>query len=88
VNQSSGSDIHISGKVNNLQLQANSGSDFHGYDLVSETCRAESHAGSDVYITVNKELSVKAGSGSDIHYKGNGAVKESNTWGGSSIRKG
>ena len=87
VNQGSGSDINISGRADNLLLESNRGSDFHGYDLITETCRAESNSGSDVYITVNKELSVKAGSGSDIHYRGNGVIKETNTWGGSSVRR-
>jgi len=88
VKQSSGSDVHISGRAENLLVEAGSGSDFHGYDLVTDVCRAESHSGSDVYVTVNKELSVKAGSGSDIHYKGSGSIKETNTWGGSSVRRG
>ena len=87
VNQASGSDIHISGRAENLDVQSTSGSDFHGFDLITETCRAQSNSGSDIYITVNKELSVKAGSGSDVHYRGNGSIKETNTWGGSSVRR-
>jgi hypothetical protein len=43
--------------------------------------------GSDVYITVNKELNADASGGSDVYYKGNGTVREMKSSGSSSVKK-
>src|SRR5438045_2714036 len=56
IDQSSGSDMDIKGKVTSLKVSTSSGSDFNGYELVSETCKADASSGSDIEITVNKEL--------------------------------
>ncbi|MDB5223856.1 MAG: hypothetical protein JWN83_2523 [Chitinophagaceae bacterium] len=87
VDQSSGSDIKIGGKANTVTIEASSGSDFNGYDLVAEVCTAKCSSGSDITITVNKELNANATSGSDINYKGNPAVTKSKSSGGSISRR-
>lgn len=86
IDQSGGSDVSISGSVNSIKIGASGGSDFNGFELVSETCNAEASGGSDIEITVNKELNANASGGSDVHYKGNAEVKNSKS-GGSSIKK-
>jgi len=86
VEQSGGSDVSVSGKTNNVKITASGGSDFDGYELISETSTISASGGSDVYITVNKELNATASGGSDIHYKGNALVKE-NKSGGSGVKK-
>jgi hypothetical protein len=86
VEQSGGSDISISGRVSTLKIDASGGSDFAGYDLISESCEIEASGGSDVTITVNKELNASASGGSDVHYKGNASVKNAKS-GGSTIKK-
>jgi len=87
VEASGGSDVNISGSVKNLDIEASGGSDFKGYELVTEVCNLEASGGSDIYVTVNKELSADASGGSDVYYKGNGTVKEMKSSGSSSIKK-
>ena len=87
VDQSSGSDIKIGGKANNVSIEASSGSDFNGYDLITEVCNAKCSSGSDITITVNKELNAKASSGSDIKYKGSPSVNIVKSSGGSVSKK-
>jgi len=87
IDQSGGSDVHISGQVQNLKVTASGGSDLHGFDLTADNCRISASGGSDARITVNKELNVDASGGSDIYYKGSGVIKELRTSGSSSISK-
>jgi hypothetical protein len=86
VEQSSGSDINISGKTNSLKITASSGSDFDGFDLITETCTAKASSGSDISITVNKQLDATSNSGADIRYRGNAEVKRNKSI-GSDIKK-
>lgn len=88
VDQSSGSDMNIKGKVSDLNITTSSGSDFNGYDLVSETCNANASSGSDIEITVNKDLKAEASSGGGINYKGNGSVSSVNSSGGKVKKQG
>ena len=87
VDASGGSDINISGSVNKLVIDASGGSDFKGYELSADECNLQASGGSDVYITVNKELIADASGGSDIFYKGNASVREVKSSGSSSIKK-
>ncbi len=83
---SGGSDARISGSAGKLVINANGGSDVHAYDLVTDYCTVASSGGSDVFITVNKELTGSASGGSDIHYKGT-ASSTARKSGGSDIKK-
>jgi Putative auto-transporter adhesin, head GIN domain len=87
IDQSGGSDVNISGRAVNLVIDASGGSDLDGYDLSADNCNASCSGGSDISITVNKELVADASGGSDIHYRGNGSVRKSNSSGGSSVSK-
>ena len=87
VEASGGSDVRISGTVKKLDIDASGGSDFKGYELATDICNLEASGGSDVYITVNKELSADASGGSDVFYKGNGIIREMKSSGSSSIKK-
>jgi len=87
VQASGGSDVDIAGNAASLDLQASGGSDFKGYELITENCSLHASGGSDVYITVNKEMKATASGGSDIFYKGNGSIKEVSSSGSSSIKK-
>lgn len=86
VTASGGSDAYISGHPEKLKIHANSGSDIHAYDLVSNFCIVESSGGSDVPVTENKEISGNPIGGSDIYYKGTPSSNASIS-GGSSIKK-
>lgn len=87
IDQSSGSDVQIAGKANTVIIDASSGSDFNGYNLISDVCTARGSSGSDITITVNKELRAKASSGSDIHYKGNATMVDISKSGGGSVSR-
>jgi hypothetical protein len=87
VDASGGSDVDISGSAKNVTIDASGGSDFKGYELITDVCKVEASGGSDMYITVNKELTANASGGSDIFYKGNGVVREMKSSGSSSIKK-
>jgi len=86
IHASGGSDVDISGKAARLTIDASGGSDFKGYDLASDICNVEASGGSDIQVTVNKELSANASGGSDVYYKGTGLIRDLKT-SGSSIKK-
>jgi len=86
INASGGSDVNISGKAAKLTIQASGGSDFSGYDFAADICYVEASGGSDVHVTVNKELTANASGGSDVFYKGSGLIRDLKT-GGGSIKK-
>jgi len=90
VDQSSGSTMNISGVISGtLKIEGSSGSTFDSYDLTVENCDAETSSGARVKVTVNKELSVDASSGGNIHFKGNGLIRDVRTSSGGSVtRKG
>jgi hypothetical protein len=79
--------VYISGSAAQLYVHVSGGSDFHGYDLAVDDCHAQASGGSDVYVTVNKELDATASGGSDIHYRGSGSVRESHTNGSGSVSR-
>ena len=87
VDQSSGSDMDIKGKVGNIDIRTSSGADFKGYDLVSESCKADASSGSGIKITVNKELQAEASSGGGIDYKGNASVTSVSNSSGGRVKK-
>jgi len=76
IEASGGSDVDISGTATTLKVGASGGSDFKGYGLSTDICDIEASGGSDVYITVNKEMTADASGGSDIRYKGAGLIRE------------
>ena len=45
VEASGGSDVHISGRADKLTIDASGGSDFKGYDLVSDICTLDASGG-------------------------------------------
>jgi hypothetical protein len=81
-----GSDVDISGTAKNLDVNASGGSDFKGYELITDNSTVDASGGSDIYITVNKELNANSSGGSDVYYKGNGLIKNIKS-SGSSIKK-
>jgi hypothetical protein len=87
IDQSGGADIDISGKAVRLTVEASGGSDFNGYGLESETATIGASGGSDVEVTVTKQLTANASGGSDVSYKGNASAVTSNKSGGSSVKK-
>ena len=84
---SGSSDFIISGKATNIKIDVSGASDLKGFDLITDICEASASGASDINITVNKELRVKASGASDVSYKGDCVVKESSASGASDVRK-
>ncbi len=68
---SGGADIMLSGYAVNLVAHTSGGSDLKAFDLTVDKAELEASGGSDIKITVTKELSARASGGADILYKGN-----------------
>jgi len=67
---SGSSDFIINGSATNLRIDISGASDVKAFDLVTDYCDAVASGASDINITVNKELKVKASGASDVSYKG------------------
>jgi hypothetical protein len=87
VNQNTGSKITLSGKVDKLEAEGDTGSKFMGEDLNTATCTVEMSTGAGIYISVEKELNVKANTGGYIKYKGNAGIREIKTNTGGTVSK-
>ncbi|HMO34127.1 MAG TPA: head GIN domain-containing protein [Lacibacter sp.] len=85
--QTGASDAHIRGRVANLVVVVSGASDFKGYELVTDLCRATASGASDIKITVNKDLKATASGASDIGFRGEGVLSEFRTSGSGSVRK-
>ncbi len=84
---SSGADIDISGSVKDLKVSVSSGADFKGFDLMTETCKADASSGGGISVSVSKDLSADASSGGGIHYKGDATISRFSKSSGGSIKK-
>src|SRR6185436_12210707 len=87
VNQDTGSKITLSGKVDKLEAEGSTGSKFMGENLNTNTCSAEMGTGAGIYISVDKELNVKANTGGYVKYKGNAGIREIKTNTGGTVSK-
>ena len=79
VSQNTGSKITLTGSVDKLYADGNTGSKFMGEDLTAEVCEIEMSTGAGIYISVEKELNVKANTGGYIRYKGDGGIRDVKT---------
>jgi hypothetical protein len=87
LNGSGSSDFIISGSATNVRIDISGASDVKAFDLITDYCDASASGASDINITVNKELKVKASGASDVSYRGNGMIKEVSTSGASDVKK-
>ena len=87
IDLSGASDVTISGTATEADIDVSGASSFRGYDLVTDNCGAKASGASDIRVTVNKELSAHASGASDIHYKGDGAIRDVKSSGASSVNK-
>lgn len=84
VNLAGASTSKLEGRVDNVRIDASGASDLKNYNLVVSNCIAQLSGASDVKITVNNSLSVKASGASTLNYRGNPQKTEINTSGASS----
>jgi len=87
VNQNTGSVVTLTGKAGKLQVEGDTGSKFKGTDLETSNCNVIVTTGAGVYITVQKELNVKANTGGYVKYKGDAGIREIRTNTGGSVSK-
>jgi len=87
VDQNTGSKITLTGKVDILDAKGDTGSKFMGENLTTNTCVVKMSTGAGIYISVEKELNVKADTGGYIKYKGNAGIREIKTNTGGTVSK-
>lgn len=88
VDQSGASDVRLSGRASNLRVDLSGASSLKGYDLSADVANVDVSGASSAQINAAKELKVEASGASDVRYRGTGVLKEINTSGASSVRKG
>ena len=87
VDQNTGSKITLTGKVDKLEAEGDTGSKFMGENLTTNTCFVKMSTGAGIHISVEKELNVKADTGGYIKYKGNAGIREIKTNTGGTVSK-
>jgi hypothetical protein len=87
VDQGTGSEVTFTGRADKLTVEGDTGSMFHGIELLTSNCSVTASTGSGVSITVNKELSVKANTGGFVKYKGDATIREIRTNSGGQVTK-
>lgn len=87
VDQNTGSEITLTGKAVKLDVTGDTGSMFKGSDLETSHCNAKVSTGAGIYITVQKELYIKANTGGYVKYKGDAGIREIKTNTGGSVSK-
>lgn len=85
--QNSGGVIAITGSTNKLELEANSGGIFKGYDFTTDYLQANVNSGGGAQVTVKKEIIAKANSGGFVTYKGEAIIRNIDVNSGGSVRK-
>ena len=87
IQSNSGAEANITGTASDCKVEASSGSTLDGFGLQTDICDANTSSGANLRITVNKELNASASSGGQIHYKGNGVIREISTGSGGGVSK-
>ncbi|BDQ10993.1 head GIN domain-containing protein [Sediminibacterium sp. TEGAF015] len=87
VRMSSGALAELSGKADDISVDASSGAMFKGYELSAKTCDAESSSGGSVQVQVSKEMIARASSGGSIRYKGEGNIRDIKVGSGGSVKR-
>ena len=87
VDQNTGSRITFTGKVDKLEAEGDTGSKFNGREFNYKYLHGEMSTGAGIYISVEKELNVKANTGGYIKYKGNAGIREIKTNTGGNVSR-
>ena len=87
VDQNTGSEVTLTGHAGKLDVSGDTGSMFKGIDLETGNCNAKASTGAGIYITVQKELYIKANTGGYVKYKGDAGIREIKTNTGGSASK-
>ena len=87
IDGSGASNIELIGNVDDLAIEVSGASDAKLYNLTAKGAILRASGASNIGVTVTEILRANSSGASDINYKGNPTVKESNTSGASSIRR-
>jgi Putative auto-transporter adhesin, head GIN domain len=87
VDQNTGSEVTLAGDAGKVSVDGDTGAMFKGIDLKTDNCNVTANTGAGVYITVMKELNVKANTGGYVKYKGDAGIREIKTNTGGSVSK-
>ncbi len=87
IDGSGASSIELIGNVDDLAVEVSGASDAKLYNLTAKGAILRASGASNIGVTVTEILRANSRGASDINYKGNPNVKESNTSGASSIRR-
>jgi hypothetical protein len=87
IDGSGASSIELIGKVDDLAIEVSGASAAKLYNLTAKGAILRASGASKIGVTVTEILRANSSGASDINYKGNPTVKESNTSGASSIRR-
>jgi hypothetical protein len=74
INCAGSSDCKITGSADDCKISMSGSSDFKGYDFTALKADCHASGSSDIKITCNGEISVRANGSSDIYYRGNAKV--------------
>lgn len=86
IDGSGASSIELTGRVDDLAVEVSGASDAKLYNLTAKGAILRASGASNIGVTVTEILRANSSGASDINYKGNPNVKESNTSGASNIR--
>ena len=87
IDGSGASSIELIGKVDDLAIEVSGASSAKLYNLTAKGAILRASGASNIGVTVTEILRASSSGASDINYKGNPTVKESNTSGASNIRR-
>ncbi len=87
IDASGASNIKISGSAVEANVDATGACTIRAYDLKTGMCKINASGGSNVRITVNKELNAQASGGSTVFFKGTGLIRDVSSSGGASIKR-
>jgi hypothetical protein len=87
IDGSGASSIELIGNVDDLAVEVSGASDAKLYNLTAKGAILRASGASNIGVTVTEILRANSSGASDINYKGNPNVKESNTSGASNIRR-
>lgn len=87
IDASGASNIKISGSAGEANVDASGACTIRAYDLKTGMCKINASGGSNVRITVNKELNAQASGGSTVFFKGTGLIRDISSSGGASVKR-
>jgi hypothetical protein len=82
---SGSSDCKITGFAEECKISMSGSSDFKGYDFTALKADCHTSGSSDIQITCNEEISVKAKGSSDVYYRGKAEVVSKSLSGSSDL---